>query len=113
MKACLARFDADVREYTTAPAMEDVAEVVRALGYERVDVYGVSYGATAAQYLLALHPELVRTVILDGGTLLDVPIFELWAPKRGALAPVDHLTLRDSRRAARGCTRASVGRCSR
>ena len=60
--------------------MEDVAEVVRALGYEQVDVYGVSYGATAAQYLLAQHPELVRTAILDGGTLLDVPIFELWAP---------------------------------
>ena len=79
VRACLARFDADVRQYTTAPAMEDVAEVVRALGYEQVDVYGISYGATAAQYLLALHPELVRTVILDGGTLLDVPIFELWA----------------------------------
>ena len=80
VRACLARFDADVRQYTTVPAMEDVAEVVRALGYERVDVYGISYGATAAQYLLALHPELVRTAILDGGTLLDVPIFELWAP---------------------------------
>jgi len=79
VKECLARFDADVREYTTAPAMEDVADVVRALGYEQVDVYGVSYGATAAQYLLAQHPELVRTAILDGGTLLDVPIFELWA----------------------------------
>lgn len=79
VRACLARFDADVRQYTTVPAMEDVAEVVRALGYEQVDVYGISYGATAAQYLLALHPELVRTAILDGGTLLDVPIFEAWA----------------------------------
>jgi pimeloyl-ACP methyl ester carboxylesterase len=80
VKACLARLDEDVRQYTTVPAMEDVADVVRALGYEQVDVYGVSYGATAAQYLLAQHPELVRTAILDGGTLLDVPIFERWAP---------------------------------
>lgn len=79
IRACLARFDEDVRQYTTAPAMEDVAGVVRALGYDQVDVYGISYGATAAQYLLAQHPELVRTAILDGGTLLDVPIFELWA----------------------------------
>jgi pimeloyl-ACP methyl ester carboxylesterase len=78
VRSCLARFPDDIRQYTTVPAMEDVAEVVRALGYERVDVYGVSYGATAAQYLLAQHPELVRSVILDGGTLLDVPIFELW-----------------------------------
>ena len=80
VKACLARFDDDVRQYTTVPAMEDVADVIRALGYDQVDVYGISYGATAAQYLLAQHPELVRTAILDGGTLLDVPIFERWAP---------------------------------
>ena len=79
VKACLARFDEDVRQYTTVPGMEDVADVVHALGYEQIDVYGVSYGATAAQYLLAQHPELVRTAILDGGTLLDVPIFERWA----------------------------------
>ena len=76
--ACLARLGADVRQYTTPPAMDDLAEVIRALGYERANVYGGSYGATAAQYLLAQHPELVRTVILDGATLLDVPIFELW-----------------------------------
>ncbi len=80
VKACVARFDEDVRQYTTVPAMEDVAEVVRALGYEQVDIYGVSYGATAAQYLLAQHPELVRTAILDGGTLRDVPSFERWGP---------------------------------
>jgi pimeloyl-ACP methyl ester carboxylesterase len=77
-RSCLARVDADVGRYTTAPAMDDLADVIRALGYERVDVYGLSYGATAAQYLLAQHPELVRTAILDGATLLDVPIFELW-----------------------------------
>jgi pimeloyl-ACP methyl ester carboxylesterase len=43
-----------------------------------VNLYGASYGATAGQYFLAQHPELVRTVVLDGATLLDVPIFELW-----------------------------------
>jgi pimeloyl-ACP methyl ester carboxylesterase len=78
VRSCLARFPEDIRRYTTVPAMEDAAEVVRALGYDKVDVYGVSYGATAAQYLLAQHPDLVRTAILDGATLLDVPIFELW-----------------------------------
>jgi len=80
LASCLAGVHADVAQYTTAPAMEDVAEVVRALGYDQVDVYGGSYGGTAAQYLLALHPELVRTAILDGATLLDVPIFERWGP---------------------------------
>jgi pimeloyl-ACP methyl ester carboxylesterase len=76
--ACMASLDADPRQYTTVPAMEDLADVLGALGYRQVNLYGGSYGATAAQYFLAQHPELVRTVILDGGTLLDVPIFELW-----------------------------------
>lgn len=77
-QACFAKLKADPRQYTSAPAMDDLAEVLRALGYEQMNVYGVSYGATAAQYFLAQHPELVRTAILDGGTLLDVPIFEQW-----------------------------------
>ena len=77
-QACFAKLKADPRQYTTAPAMEDLATVLIALGYERVNLFGGSYGATAAQYFLAQHPELVRTAILDGGTLLDVPIFELW-----------------------------------
>jgi pimeloyl-ACP methyl ester carboxylesterase len=76
--ACIAKLDADVRRYTTEPAMDDLADVVRALGYRLVNLYGVSYGATAAQYFLVQHPELVRTATLDGGTFLDVPIFELW-----------------------------------
>ena len=80
VRACLGKLDADPRQYATAPAMDDLAEVVRALGYSRVNIYGGSYGATAAQYFLVQHAELVRTVILDGGTLLDIPIFERWAP---------------------------------
>jgi pimeloyl-ACP methyl ester carboxylesterase len=78
MSACMAGLDADPRQYTTVPAMDDLAEVLTALGYTQVNVFGGSYGATAVQYLLAQHPELVRTAILDGATLLDVPIFELW-----------------------------------
>lgn len=80
VRRCLAALDADPTQYTTEPAMEDLAAVVRALGYERVNVFGASYGGTAAQYFLAQHPELVRTAILDGATLLDIPIFERLAP---------------------------------
>jgi pimeloyl-ACP methyl ester carboxylesterase len=76
--ACIASLNADPRQYTTLPAIEDLADVLGAFGYGQMNLYGGSYGATAAQYFLAQHPELVRTVILDGGTLLDVPIFELW-----------------------------------
>ena len=80
VRACLSRLRADVRQYTTLPAIDDLAEVLLALGYRTVNLYAVSYGATAAQYFLARHPDLVRSAILDGATLLDVPIFERWGP---------------------------------
>ena len=78
MTACLTSLDADPRHYTTIPAMDDLAEVLGALGYRQVNLYGGSYGATAVQYFLAQHPARVRTAIMDGGTLLDVPIFEIY-----------------------------------
>ena len=80
VRSCLASLAADPRQYATIPAMDDLAAVVRALGYTKVNLYGGSYGATAAQYFLAQHPKLVRTAILDGATLLDIPIFERLAP---------------------------------
>ncbi len=46
---------------------------------ESLDLYGVSYGATLAQVYLARHPRSVRTVALDGATLLDVPFFGRFA----------------------------------
>jgi pimeloyl-ACP methyl ester carboxylesterase len=75
------RLDGDPRFYTSAVAADDLDDVRAALGYERIDVYGGSYGATLAQYYVRQHEEHVRAVVLDGGTLLDVPIFELF-PRR-------------------------------
>jgi len=79
ISACLGGLEADPRQYTTIPAMDDLAAVMKALGYKRVNLYGVSYGATAAQYVLARHPRLVRTAILDGATLLEPQLFHLAA----------------------------------
>jgi pimeloyl-ACP methyl ester carboxylesterase len=39
-------------------------------------LYGGSYGATAAQVYLARHGTRVAAAVLDGATLLDVPIWE-------------------------------------
>ena len=51
--------------FTSAPAAEDVAAVVRALGLARVDVYGDSYGSWFAQVFAARYPSLVRSLTLD------------------------------------------------
>jgi pimeloyl-ACP methyl ester carboxylesterase len=76
----LAGLEADPRYYTTAIAMDDVDEVRVALGYDRVNLYGNSYGATAAQVYLRRHESHVRAVVLDAGSLLDVNMVERFAP---------------------------------
>ena len=77
--ACLGQVAADVTMYRTPEAMDDLDAVRQALGYGQIDLYGGSYGATAAQVYLRRHPETVRAVVLDGVTLLDIPVFERWA----------------------------------
>lgn len=79
VKQVLADLPGDPRFYTTSVAMDDLDDVRAALGYDQINLYGPSYGATAVQYYLRQHEDRVRTAILDGGTLLDVPIFELVA----------------------------------
>jgi pimeloyl-ACP methyl ester carboxylesterase len=72
----LASIDADPRQYTSTVAADDLDAVREALGYERIDLYGPSYGGTLAQYYIRQHPDRVRVAILDGATPLDVPVFE-------------------------------------
>lgn len=76
VSTCLASLHADLRYYTTAMAVDDVADVLRALHTTKVDLVGGSYGATAAQVFLLRHPTMVRTMTLIGGTLLQLPIYE-------------------------------------
>lgn len=75
----LAEIDMEPRFYTTWFAMEDLDQVRAALGYDQINLFGHSYGATAAQYYLRQHAEHVRSVVLSGATLLDTPVFEVWA----------------------------------
>jgi pimeloyl-ACP methyl ester carboxylesterase len=69
----------DVTQYGTRMAMDDLDTVRAALGYRQLDVIGSSYGATAAQVYLKLHPSSVRTLMLSGATAFDVPFFGRYA----------------------------------
>ena len=75
-KDCLTHLDADPSAYTTAWGMDDVDDVRAALGYDQINLYGESYGTTAAEVYAQRHREHVRTMTLEGVTLLEVPIFE-------------------------------------
>ena len=65
-RECLAALKGDPRFYTTTIAMHDIDAARAALGYDKVNLYGGSYGTRAAQVYLRLFPERVRTVVLDG-----------------------------------------------
>jgi pimeloyl-ACP methyl ester carboxylesterase len=56
----------DLRFYTTSIAMADADAVRAALGAERVDLIGISYGTRAALEYLRAYPTHVRRAILDG-----------------------------------------------
>jgi len=51
--------------FNSAPAAEDLAGVIGALGLGKVDLYGDSYGSFFAQAFASRFPQLVRSVVLD------------------------------------------------
>jgi len=57
---------ADLTQYTTAIAMDDVDAVCQALGYAKVNLMGGSYGTRAALIYMRRHEDHVRTAVLDG-----------------------------------------------
>jgi pimeloyl-ACP methyl ester carboxylesterase len=72
-KKCLASLDGDPRFYTTAVAMRDLDDARAALGYEEINLFGISYGVAAEQVYMRMFPEHVRAVVMDHGTALDLP----------------------------------------
>jgi len=67
LKRCLAEVEkkADPRFYTTTNAIEDLAEVRKALGNPPFDLIGVSYGTRVAQQFAMRYPKAVRSLVLD------------------------------------------------
>ncbi|HEV7443418.1 MAG TPA: alpha/beta hydrolase [Steroidobacteraceae bacterium] len=57
---------ANVAFYTTSIAVQDLDSVRAALGYQRINLYGVSYGTRVAQHYVRRFPDRTRSVILDG-----------------------------------------------
>jgi pimeloyl-ACP methyl ester carboxylesterase len=55
---------ADLTQYTTSIAMDDLDDVRAWLGYDKINVIGGSYGTQAAQVYIRRHPDHVRSAIL-------------------------------------------------
>jgi pimeloyl-ACP methyl ester carboxylesterase len=68
MRECRARLekDHDLTQYTTSVAVQDLDAVRQALGYQRIAMYGSSYGTRVAQQYARRYPQQTQAVILDG-----------------------------------------------
>ncbi len=66
LETCLAGLEGDPALYTTIQAVEDLEQVRSAMRFERINLYGGSYGTRVALAYLRRYPERVRAVILDG-----------------------------------------------
>ena len=67
----------DLDDFGTTVTVEDFESVRKALGIARWNVFGVSYGTTVAMTMLALHPETIRSAVLDSVYPPD-PILPPW-----------------------------------
>lgn len=57
--------DADLRYYGTAEHIDDIDEVRRALGVDKINLIGISYGTRVAQQYAKRYPQHVRAIVLD------------------------------------------------
>jgi len=92
-KRCLAELrasgDADPAQYTTSAVVADVDAVRIALGYDRINLWGGSYGTRVAQEYLRRYPQHVRSVVLDGAAPPAMRIsFDPWLSGDAALDQV-------------------------
>ncbi|MCH7667142.1 MAG: alpha/beta fold hydrolase [Acidobacteria bacterium] len=73
LERCLEDLDADVTFYTQDLANQDIHEILIALGYERINTYGGSWGTRSALLYAHRFPEHVRAMVLDGNLPLGNP----------------------------------------
>lgn len=78
ISACLASIKgkADPLFYTTPISVDDFDQVRAALGYDKIDVYGISYGVSTGLAYIQQHGAHVRAALLDSGSLLNVHLWE-------------------------------------
>ncbi|MEH2420141.1 MAG: alpha/beta fold hydrolase [Nostoc sp.] len=55
----------DLNQYNTANNATDAIELAKALGYEKVNLYGISYGTYLALRIMRDYPQHLRSVVLD------------------------------------------------
>jgi pimeloyl-ACP methyl ester carboxylesterase len=55
----------DLNQYNTTNNARDVVSLASALGYDKINLYGISYGTFLAMRVMRDHPQRLRSVVLD------------------------------------------------
>lgn len=63
--ACAEQLGGRYQSFRTSAIVDDFDTILGALGYDKVEVYGDSYGTYAAQSLAFRHPDRVERIALD------------------------------------------------
>lgn len=66
LEACRDSQDADLTQYTTARAIDDLAHVLTTLGYAKAHLVGGSYGTRVALAFARAYPEQTASIVIDG-----------------------------------------------
>ncbi len=66
----------NLQAYTSIADADDVHDLIQALGYKQVDLYGVSYGTRLALTVMRLFPADIRSVILDSTLPTQINTFK-------------------------------------
>lgn len=84
--ACKEKLQVDLSHYTTVAAASDFEAVRVALGYQKLHLYGGSYGTRMAQEYMRQFPAAVATAILDGVVPFNQSLGALGAASDASLA---------------------------
>jgi pimeloyl-ACP methyl ester carboxylesterase len=77
LRECRAQLEktANLALYTSPIAMDDLDDVRAALGYDKINLVGGSYGTVAGFVYMRQHPDRVRAAILEGVSTVDAKIY--------------------------------------
>jgi len=84
MKSCAEKYQHNAAFYTTVQAVQDLDAVRLALGYEKINLWGGSYGTRVALEYARRYPEQARTIVLDGVAPVSIALPKYFA--RDAMA---------------------------
>ncbi len=71
LQACRDAQDADLTQYTTLRAIDDLAHVLKTLGYSKSHLVGGSYGTRVALAFARAYPEQTASIVIDGVAATD------------------------------------------